>query len=71
MPVIKALIAGSCGGNVEALLKRVSAVHSSKGPFDVLFCVGQFFAKDGAWEGVASRLKSLCVGSNLPGERSQ
>lgn len=49
MPVVKALIAGSCGGNVDTLLKRAAAVNASKGPFDVLFCVGQFFDSKGTW----------------------
>lgn len=41
---VKVLLAGPCRGEVDALFKRVSSVNTSNGPFDVLICVGQFFA---------------------------
>ena len=31
------------GGNLEELYKRVGAVNSKSGPFDCLFCTGEFF----------------------------
>lgn len=43
MAASKVLLAGDCLGGFEALFKRVAAVNSKKGPFDLLFCVGQFF----------------------------
>ena len=46
--MVKVLLAGDCLGRVEALFKRVAAVNASNGPFDVLFCVGGFFAPSGA-----------------------
>lgn len=39
----KVLFSGECRGQYDTLLKRVKAVHSKNGPFDVLFCIGQFF----------------------------
>jgi hypothetical protein len=39
----KILVAGDVGGNLEELYKRVSAVNAKSGPFDCLFCTGEFF----------------------------
>lgn len=40
----KILLSGPVRGNLTALYKRVTTVDKSNGPFDALFCVGQFFA---------------------------
>jgi hypothetical protein len=46
--MVKVLFAGDVGGKVEALFKRVSTVNSSSaGPFDLLLCIGGFFASSG------------------------
>ena len=39
----KILVTGDVGGNLEELYKRVSAVNAKSGPFDCLFCTGEFF----------------------------
>ena len=44
---VRVLIAGDVRGNFDALYARVRAVNTKAGPFDALFCVGQFFADDG------------------------
>ncbi|KAI1720533.1 CWF19-like protein 1 like protein [Ditylenchus destructor] len=43
---VKVLCAGDVNGNFKQLLNRVSAVNKKCGPFDVLFCVGEFFGPD-------------------------
>uniref|UniRef100_A0A0N4Z4K2 CWF19-like protein 1 homolog n=1 Tax=Parastrongyloides trichosuri TaxID=131310 RepID=A0A0N4Z4K2_PARTI len=42
----KILVAGDVKGNFESLLKRVKVVNAKAGPFELLFCVGEFFSKD-------------------------
>ncbi|CAN1799228.1 Zinc finger CCCH domain-containing protein 64 [Linum perenne] len=37
------LLAGDVFGRLNQLFKRVQSVNKSAGPFDALFCVGQFF----------------------------
>ncbi|XP_058073972.1 zinc finger CCCH domain-containing protein 64 [Magnolia sinica] len=37
------LLCGDVLGRLNQLFKRVAAVNKSNGPFDALFCVGQFF----------------------------
>ncbi|XP_062010688.1 zinc finger CCCH domain-containing protein 64-like [Rosa rugosa] len=39
----KILLCGDVSGNLKQLFKRVVSVNKSAGPFDALFCVGQFF----------------------------
>ncbi|KAI1719608.1 g-patch domain-containing protein [Ditylenchus destructor] len=43
---VKVLCAGDVNGNFKQLLNRVAAVNKKCGPFDVLFCVGEFFGPD-------------------------
>lgn len=38
----KILVAGDCKGQFDMLFDRVAALHASKGPFDLLLCVGDF-----------------------------
>lgn len=44
---VKVLLAGDVGGALPALMKRVEAVNSKNGPFDLLVCVGGFFPPGG------------------------
>jgi hypothetical protein len=44
---VKILLAGDVGGSLSALMKRVVAVNSKSGPFDMLICVGGFFTPGG------------------------
>lgn len=45
----KVLIAGPVEGKLSALFKRVEAVNAKSGPFDLLLCIGPFFADASAW----------------------
>ncbi|KAF5192020.1 Zinc finger ccch domain-containing protein, partial [Thalictrum thalictroides] len=40
------LLCGDVFGRLNQLFKRVSTVSKSTGPFDALFCVGQFFPEE-------------------------
>ena len=40
---MKILVSGDVEGNLPALFKRVEAVNSKAGPFEMLLCVGSFF----------------------------
>ncbi|PIA43027.1 hypothetical protein AQUCO_02000462v1 [Aquilegia coerulea] len=40
------LLCGDVFGRINQLFKRVSTVSKSTGPFDALFCVGQFFPEE-------------------------
>jgi hypothetical protein len=44
---MKILACGDVKGQIGALLKRVETVHKKAGPFDMVFCVGQFFDEAG------------------------
>jgi hypothetical protein len=46
---VKVLLCGDVLGGFSALLKKVSAVNAKAGPFELLLCVGQFFAEGGAF----------------------
>lgn len=43
----KVLLSGSVGGKISVLFKRVAAVNTSNGPFDMLLCTGRFFPEAG------------------------
>ena len=45
MPAMKLLFSGAVEGGVNDLYKKIDAINKKSGPFDVLFCVGQFFGK--------------------------
>jgi len=46
--MVKCLFVGDVRGRLSALLDRVSQLHGSKhGPFQIVFCVGEFFDPDG------------------------
>lgn len=40
----KILVCGDVEGNYKTLFSRVSAINEKSGPFDFLFCVGDFFS---------------------------
>lgn len=42
------LACGPVNGKIEQLFNRVIAVNKQAGPFDALFCVGDFFGDDKA-----------------------
>ena len=42
----KVLVAGDVRGSLQQLFARVTTVHESKGPFDCLLCVGDFFGPE-------------------------
>lgn len=43
--MVKVLLCGDVRGRIDQLVARVSKLQSSAhGPFDLLFCVGEFFA---------------------------
>ncbi len=41
----KVLFSGAITGDLASLLKKVDTINRKSGPFDALFCVGQFFGK--------------------------
>eukprot|EP00210_Caulerpa_lentillifera_P001468 g1409.t1 len=43
---VRVLFAGACQGQFFKLLKKVEKVNAKNGPFDALFCIGQFFPND-------------------------
>jgi hypothetical protein len=45
--MVKTLLSGDVNGAFAALFKRVETVNKKNGPFDVLVCVGSFFAPGG------------------------
>ena len=54
MPIVKMaakiLVCGDVSGRWATLMKVVASATAKAGPFDALFAVGTFFAKDGAAE---------------------
>ncbi|KAL7073260.1 hypothetical protein ACQ4LE_007326 [Meloidogyne hapla] len=40
---VKVLCSGDVNGNFKQLIARVALVNQKAGPFDILFCVGEFF----------------------------
>lgn len=54
---LKTLFSGAVDGGVEPLLKKVDAINKKSGPFDLLFCVGQFF---GGWQRLAGQGDRWC-----------
>ncbi|KAI5067227.1 hypothetical protein GOP47_0017755 [Adiantum capillus-veneris] len=46
MAACRILLCGDVRGQFDQLFKRVTSVNKANGPFDALFCVGQFFPDD-------------------------
>lgn len=49
------LVAGDVRGNFKQLFSRVESINKKAGPFDMLFCVGDFYSKDNNDELIAYR----------------
>ncbi len=60
MSNIKILFAGAPEGDWAGLFKKVDTLNKKNGPFNALFCVGQFFRK--CCEGI----RESCVAILLP-----
>uniref|UniRef100_A0A914N2D1 Uncharacterized protein n=2 Tax=Meloidogyne incognita group TaxID=654580 RepID=A0A914N2D1_MELIC len=43
---VKVLCSGDVNGNFKQLIARIALVNQKAGPFDILFCVGEFFGPD-------------------------
>ncbi|KAK2724390.1 hypothetical protein QYM36_001043 [Artemia franciscana] len=49
------LVCGDAEGNFKTLFQRVSKVSNATGPYDALFCVGEFFGEDRSqWDDLRS-----------------
>ncbi|KAG0319317.1 hypothetical protein BGZ99_005160 [Dissophora globulifera] len=46
MASVKVLVVGSANGDLRNLCSKVGTIHAKHGPFDILFCTGNFFAKE-------------------------
>ncbi|KAG8192410.1 hypothetical protein JTE90_017945 [Oedothorax gibbosus] len=59
MSIIKILVCGDVEGHFKALFSKVAVIQKKKGPFEYLFCVGNFFGDDNTeWKDVkAGRIK--------------
>ena len=59
---MKVLFCGPPEGSLGDLFKKVDTVNRKSGPFDVLFCVGQFFGEaDGAGLPAVWHYVGLCL----------
>lgn len=43
---VRVLVASGVAGRFSQLFQRVESVSKAAGPFDLLLCVGEFFAAD-------------------------
>uniref|UniRef100_A0A0N5AXC5 CwfJ_C_1 domain-containing protein n=1 Tax=Syphacia muris TaxID=451379 RepID=A0A0N5AXC5_9BILA len=43
---VKVLVSGDVNGHFDKFVKRISIVNKKNGPFDMVFCVGEFFGPD-------------------------
>ncbi|KAG0367058.1 hypothetical protein BGZ54_004483 [Gamsiella multidivaricata] len=43
---LNALVVGSANGDLRNLCSKVGTINSKHGPFDIMFCSGNFFAKE-------------------------
>ncbi|KAG0242454.1 hypothetical protein BGW41_004183 [Actinomortierella wolfii] len=46
MASVKVLAVGSANGDLATLVAKVTTIHSKHGPFDMLFCTGNFFGTE-------------------------
>jgi hypothetical protein len=59
---MKVLVCGDVKGRFDAVFARVQALNKTKhGPFDVLFCVGQFFGSGSEIEAYLSKSKEVPI----------
>ena len=64
MAALKVLFSGSLSGDLAGVFKKVETVNRKSGPFDALFCVGQFL---GAGTGCAQDQQDGCSKSYVFG----
>ncbi|KAG0340423.1 hypothetical protein BG000_011982 [Podila horticola] len=50
MSSVKALVVGSANGDLRNMCSKVATINSKHGPFDILFCTGNFFDKETSQE---------------------
>ncbi|KAK3814259.1 MAG: CwfJ C-terminus 1-domain-containing protein-like protein [Benniella sp.] len=46
MSSVKVLVVGSANGDLHNLCSKVKSMNDKHGPFDILFCTGNFFARE-------------------------
>lgn len=64
----KILVCGDVDGNFKQLFTRVASVQKKAGPFESLFCVGEFFGEDNSeWEPFASGEKKVPISTYVLG----
>ncbi|KAF9161485.1 hypothetical protein DFQ26_004506 [Actinomortierella ambigua] len=56
MASVKVLAVGSANGDLATLVSKVTTIHSKHGPFDMLFCTGNFFGTETSDELVSDLL---------------
>jgi hypothetical protein len=67
---LKVLVAGDTAGQLDVVFAKVAAFNASKaGPFDLLFCVGRFFAPAADGEAAAAAAE-LLLSPYIEGEKS-
>ncbi|KAF8940559.1 hypothetical protein BGZ52_000072, partial [Haplosporangium bisporale] len=44
------LVVGSANGDLRNMCSKVATINSKHGPFDILFCTGNFFDKETSQE---------------------
>ncbi|KAG0346826.1 hypothetical protein BG004_000747 [Podila humilis] len=50
MSSVKTLVVGSANGDLRNMCSKVSTINAKHGPFDILFCTGNFFDKETSQE---------------------
>ncbi|KAF9947523.1 hypothetical protein BGZ65_008741, partial [Modicella reniformis] len=58
MSSVKVLVVGSADGDLRNLCSKVGSINSKHGPFDILFCTGNFFAKETPMETIDDLLEN-------------
>ncbi|ETO31551.1 hypothetical protein RFI_05570 [Reticulomyxa filosa] len=48
MSVKKIIVVGDVCGNFEFMFSRINMINNKQGPFDIVFCVGNFFGTNGS-----------------------
>ncbi|KAI1309125.1 hypothetical protein EDD11_004136 [Mortierella claussenii] len=58
MSSVKVLVVGSANGDLRNLCSKVGTINSKHGPFDLLLCTGNFFAKETPMETIDELLEN-------------
>ncbi|KAG0018747.1 hypothetical protein BGZ80_006784 [Entomortierella chlamydospora] len=58
MSSVKVLVVGSANGDLTNLCSKVGTINSKHGPFDLLLCTGNFFAKETPMETIDNLLEN-------------